>query len=167
MQSGFWSFSRLEMASKRMKTFIFKNAKKVKNEEINSLITVSTKDISASRNARNFFKKGKLIFITISLRWAQSGFCSFNRLEVTSKTIYVLAKFVWEMWNQIIIYNIKSCMECLNLDNSNHLHSKNILSLISTLNIIFWKIFGELINKLPRCRYISFHDCKNETIRFP
>jgi len=68
MQSGFWSFSRLEMASKRMKTFIFKNAKKVKNEEINSLITVSTKDISASRNARNFFKKGKLIFIKKSLR---------------------------------------------------------------------------------------------------
>jgi len=68
MQSGSCSFSRLEMASKRMKTFIFENAKKIKNEEVNYLLTVSSKDILASRKARNFFKKGKLIFIKKSLR---------------------------------------------------------------------------------------------------
>ena len=68
MQSGSCSFSRLEMASKRMKTFIFENAKKIKHAEVNFLVTVSTKDILASRKARNFFKKGKLIFIKKSLR---------------------------------------------------------------------------------------------------
>ena len=55
MQSGSCSFSRLEMASKRMKTFIFENAKKIKHEEVNFLVTVSTKDILASRKAGNFF----------------------------------------------------------------------------------------------------------------
>ena len=78
MQSGSRSCSHLEMASKRMKTFIFKNAEKIKHEEINFSVTVSTKDILASRKARNFKK---------SLRRAQSGICSFNRLEVTSITI--------------------------------------------------------------------------------
>ena len=68
MQSGSCSFSRLEMASKRMKTFIFENAKKIKNEEVNFLLTVSSKDILASRKARNFSKKSKLIFIKKSLR---------------------------------------------------------------------------------------------------
>ena len=61
MQSGSCSFSRLEMASERIKTLIFKNAEKIKNKKVNFLETVSTKDISASRKARNFFKKGKLI----------------------------------------------------------------------------------------------------------
>ena len=42
--------------------------KKIKIEEVNFLETVSTKDISASRRARNFFKKGKLIFIKKSSR---------------------------------------------------------------------------------------------------
>ena len=87
MQSGSCSFSRLEMASERMKTFIFRNAEKNQEEKSELLERVSTKDISASRKAKNFFKKGKLIFIKKSSRWAQSGFCSFNRLEVTSKTI--------------------------------------------------------------------------------
>ena len=73
------------MASKTEKTFIFKNAKKKKNEKDIIWDIASTKNISASREARNFLKKGKLIFIKKSLRWAQSGFCSFNRLEVTSK----------------------------------------------------------------------------------
>ena len=54
MQSGSYSFSRLEMANKRMKTFIFKNAEKIKHEKKN-LMTVSTEDILASRKARNFF----------------------------------------------------------------------------------------------------------------
>ena len=37
MQSGSGSFSVIEMASIRMKMFIFKNANKIKNEEVNSL----------------------------------------------------------------------------------------------------------------------------------
>ena len=68
MQSGSCSFSRLEMASKRMKTFIFKNAEKIQHEKVNFLVTVSTKDILASRKARHFCKKGKLISIKKSLR---------------------------------------------------------------------------------------------------
>ena len=68
MQSGFCSFSHLEMASKRMKTFIFENAEKIQHEKVNFLVAVSTKDILASRKARNFFKKGKLIFIKKTLR---------------------------------------------------------------------------------------------------
>ena len=79
MLSDFCSFSRLEMASKRIKTFIFKNAEKIKYEKVNFLITVSTKDILACRKARHSSKK--------SLRWAQFGLCSFNCLDVTSKTI--------------------------------------------------------------------------------
>ena len=57
MQSGSCSFNRLEMASKRIKSFLFKNAKEIKNEEVNFLLTVSIKDILASRKARNFFLK--------------------------------------------------------------------------------------------------------------
>ena len=56
MQSGSFSFNRLEMASKRIKSFLFENAKKIKNE-VNFLLTVSIKDILASRKARDFFKK--------------------------------------------------------------------------------------------------------------
>ena len=40
-----------------MKTVIFKNAKKIKNEGLNSLETLSTKDIWASRKAGEFLKK--------------------------------------------------------------------------------------------------------------
>ena len=43
--------------------------------------------ISASREARDFCKKGKLIYIKISTRWAQSGFCNFKRLEMRSETM--------------------------------------------------------------------------------
>ena len=68
MQSGSCSFSRLEMASERMKTFIFRNAEKNQEEKNELLETVSTKDISVFRKARNFFKKGKLIFIKNSSR---------------------------------------------------------------------------------------------------
>ena len=45
----------------------------------------STRDISTSSYARDFFKKSKLIYIEKSTRWAQSGFCNFNRLEMTSE----------------------------------------------------------------------------------
>ena len=38
MQSSIHSFSRLVMASKRMKTFIFKNVIKIKYEEVNYLV---------------------------------------------------------------------------------------------------------------------------------
>ena len=68
MQSGFCSFSRLEMASKRMKTLVFKNAKKINNKEVIFLETASTKDILTSREARNFLKKSKFISIKKSLR---------------------------------------------------------------------------------------------------
>ena len=68
MQSGSCSFSRLEMANKRTKTFIFKNAEKIKHEKVNSLMTVLTEDIFASKKARHFCKKGKLNSIKKSLR---------------------------------------------------------------------------------------------------
>ena len=68
--------------------------KKKKNEKDIIWDIASTKNISASREARNFLKKGKLIFIKKSLRWAQSGFCSFNRFEVTSKTINMYLKWL-------------------------------------------------------------------------
>ena len=45
MQSGFCSFSRLEMASKTIKPLIFKSAKKIKNEEVSFLETASTNNI--------------------------------------------------------------------------------------------------------------------------
>ena len=67
MLSDFCSFSRLEMASKRIKTFIFENAEKTKHEKVISLMTVFTKDILAFREARHFFKKGKLNYIKKSL----------------------------------------------------------------------------------------------------
>ena len=86
MQSDSCSINRLKMASKRVKTFLFQNAKKSRMKK-SIFYWVSIKDILASRKARNFCKKGKIIFIKNSLRWAQSGFCSLNRLEVTSKTI--------------------------------------------------------------------------------
>ena len=57
MQSSSYSISRQEMANKRMKTFIFNNVKKIKNEEVNSLETAYTKIISTSRKARNLKKK--------------------------------------------------------------------------------------------------------------
>ena len=60
MQSGSCSFSRLEMASKRMKTFIFENTEKIQHEKINFLVTVSTKDILASRKARHLCKKKQI-----------------------------------------------------------------------------------------------------------
>ena len=60
MQSGICSFSRLEMASKRMKTFIFKNVIKIKYEEVNYLVPAFTKDISALRKPRNFFLKKQI-----------------------------------------------------------------------------------------------------------
>ena len=65
MQSGPCSFSRLEMASKKVKKVIFKNAKKIKNEGMNNLETLSTKDISASRRV---FKESKLVYIKKSTR---------------------------------------------------------------------------------------------------
>ena len=68
MQSGSCSFSRLEMASKTMKTIIFKNAEKIKHEKVNFLKTVSTEDNMASRKARQLCKKGKLNSIKKSLR---------------------------------------------------------------------------------------------------
>ena len=60
MQSGSCSFSRLEMASKRMKTFIFENAEKINHEKVSFLMAVSTEDILAFREARHFCKKAEL-----------------------------------------------------------------------------------------------------------
>ena len=55
MQSGSCSFSRLEMASERMKTFLFRDAEKNQEEKSELLERVSTKDISAFRKAKNYF----------------------------------------------------------------------------------------------------------------
>ena len=52
----------------KSKNIHFQNCKKIKNEKVNFLDMVSTKNIFTSRKARNFFKKGKLIFIKKSLR---------------------------------------------------------------------------------------------------
>ena len=82
MQSDLCSFSRLKMASQRIKMFIFKNAKKNQESKSQLLSSVSSKDILASKKARNIFKKGKLIFLKKSSRWEQSGFSGFNCLEV-------------------------------------------------------------------------------------
>ena len=49
-------------------------------------------DISASREARNFFKKSKHNYIEKSTLWAQSGFCSSNRLEMASKRVNPFSK---------------------------------------------------------------------------
>ena len=68
MQSGSYSFSRLEMANKRTETFIFENAEKIKHEKVNFLMRVLTEDIFASRKARYFCKKSKLNSIKKSLR---------------------------------------------------------------------------------------------------
>ena len=57
MQSGSCSFSHLEVSGKIMETFIFKNAKKKIKLENQVLVTVSTKDILASRTARNLLNK--------------------------------------------------------------------------------------------------------------
>ena len=67
MQSGFCSFSRLEMASKTIKPLIFKSAKKIKNEEVSFLETASTKNILVSRQDRKFLKKSKFISFKKSL----------------------------------------------------------------------------------------------------
>ena len=57
-------------------------------------MAVSTKDILASRKARHFCEKGELKSVKKSLRWAQSGFCSFNRLEAASKTINIYREWL-------------------------------------------------------------------------
>ena len=56
------------MASKRMKTFNFENAEKIKHEKVFFLMTFSNKDILASKKARHFCKKGELNTIEKSLR---------------------------------------------------------------------------------------------------
>ena len=60
MQSGSCSFSRLEMASERMKTFILRNTEKNQEEKSELLERVSTKDISAFRKAKDFFSKKQI-----------------------------------------------------------------------------------------------------------
>ena len=64
--------------------------KKSENDRTQKLGLSSAWDISASRKANNFFKKSKFIYIEKSSRWAQSGFCGLNRLEMTSKTMETL-----------------------------------------------------------------------------
>ena len=43
--------------------------------------------ILVSREAKDFCKKGKLIYIKKSTRWAQSSFCNVKRLEMRSETM--------------------------------------------------------------------------------
>ena len=57
MQSGFCASSQLEMARKRVKTFIFKNEKKIKNEKVDSLNIVSTRISLLLEKQETFFKQ--------------------------------------------------------------------------------------------------------------
>ena len=57
MQSGICSFNHLEMASKRMKTFIFEKAEKIEHEEINFLVSVKQQRISWLLEKLEFFLK--------------------------------------------------------------------------------------------------------------
>ena len=76
----------LELASERMKTLIFKNDKK--KSRIKSIFQTILLGISQPlKKLGNFLKKGKLIFIKKSSRWAQSSFCSLSYSKVTSKII--------------------------------------------------------------------------------
>ena len=75
------------MASKRVKTVIFKICENNNNRKSKNSASPFSSDISASRAARKFFFKSKLIYIEKSKRWAQSAYCSFNRLEMASKTV--------------------------------------------------------------------------------
>ena len=95
------------MASKRIKTFIFENAEKIKHEKVSFLMAVSTEDILVSKKAKHFCKKGELNSIKKSLRWAQSGFCSFNCLEVTIKTINLYPEWLVQQ-NEFQICETKS-----------------------------------------------------------
>ena len=45
-----------------------------------------TQDIFASRAARYFFQKSKIIYIEKSKRWVQPGSGSFDHLETANKT---------------------------------------------------------------------------------
>ena len=95
-----------------MKKFILKNAKKIMNEEVNSLETVYTKDISAFRKAGNFLKKA-LIFIKKSLRSALSGFVAlFKSYKQNCKPISSKVCFRDEKINYPSQYTY-SCMDCL------------------------------------------------------
>ena len=152
------------MASKRVKTFLFQNAKKTRMKK-SIFYWVSIKDILASRKARNFCKKGKIIFIKNSLRWAQSGFCSFNRLEVTSKTINLYQEWLVQQ-SKFQICETKSSFtkwnaiySAWNMENWNHQLSKDIILPFCTFSIRFWAMPSELIKELPGCRYTFFQDC--------
>ena len=57
------------------------------NDEEEKIYISFILDISASKKARNFFQKNKYNYIEKSILWAQSGFCSSNRLEMTSKRV--------------------------------------------------------------------------------
>ena len=56
----------------------------MKREKIYTSLIINN---SASRKARNFFKKSKYNYIEKSTLWAQSRFCSSNRLEMASKRV--------------------------------------------------------------------------------
>ena len=87
MQSGPCSSNRLEMASKRIKAIILKIGKMIMIWYLKELDIAYPQIISASREARDFCKKGKLIYIKKSTRWAQSGVCSSNCLETAKTTV--------------------------------------------------------------------------------
>ena len=91
VQSGTCILKRLEMASRRRKIVIFRIDKKIWKKRIKFCITLTLVS-SASGEARYFFQKRKLIYIEKSKRWAQSGFCSSSRLEMTSKRVDLLQK---------------------------------------------------------------------------
>ena len=69
-----------------------KNIQFIDLDDIENSFTLSTQDISASRAARYFFQKSKIIYIEKSKRWVQSGSGSYNRLETANKIINTFPK---------------------------------------------------------------------------
>ena len=61
----------------------------MKMEKINPSLII---DISASREVGNLLKKSKHNYIEKSTLWAQSDFCSSNRLEMASKRVNMFPK---------------------------------------------------------------------------
>ena len=60
--------------------------------EYENFWTLSTQDISASRVARYFFQKNKIIYIKKSKRWVQPGSDSFDYLEMANEIIKTFPK---------------------------------------------------------------------------
>ena len=78
------------MASKRVKTVIFRNGRKIQKGLLKKFSNKFNLRFLGFRWARKLVKKNKLIDIKKSRGWAQSDFCSLNRLEMASKMVETL-----------------------------------------------------------------------------